>query len=81
MVNEVHWYDPDAQHAGIETVLRYSQKIANIIGDSVSVKRFRKVCIRFRIRSLRNLEVSTGPLKQCILHVSSGHLWTVRLLF
>ena len=32
IVNEIHWYNNDAKHSGVETVLRYTQKIAFIIG-------------------------------------------------
>ena len=31
VVNETHWYNNDAKHSGVETVLRYTRKIAYII--------------------------------------------------
>ena len=70
IVNEVHWYDNEAKHSGVETVLRYSQKIAHILQGRKLVKRFRKACIRCRILSMRTLEVSMGPVKQCNLNIA-----------
>ena len=70
LVNEVHWYDDDAKHADVETVLRYCQKTAHIIGGRELVKRFRKGCVRCRILAKRTLEVAMGPIKQCNLNIA-----------
>ena len=70
IINEVHWYNHDAKHSGVETVLRYSQKLAHILGGRELVKRFRKACVRCSVRSLRTLEVSMGPVKQFNLNIA-----------
>ena len=38
VINETHWYNEDALHAGVETVLRYTQKIAYIVDGRQLVK-------------------------------------------
>ena len=70
IINEIHWFDPNARHSGVETVLRFLQKIAHILGGRRLVKRFRKACTRCRLLSLRTLEVSMGPVKQCNLNIA-----------
>ena len=51
VVNETHWYNNDAKHSGVETVLRYTRKIAYIIKGRELVKSFRKDYTRCRIFS------------------------------
>ena len=41
IINEVHWYNYDANHSGNETVMRYTQMIAHIIAGKSLVKLFR----------------------------------------
>ena len=43
IVNEVHWYDENAMHSGVETVLRYTQKFAHIIEGRELVRKFKIV--------------------------------------
>ena len=62
VINETHWYNDDAKHCGVETVLRYTQKIAYIIEGRGLVKKFRKECARCRILAKRAIEVSMGPI-------------------
>ena len=70
IVSEVHWHDQDAKHSGVETVLRYTQKLAHIIGGRELVKKFKKGCVRCRILAMRTLEVAMGPVKQCNLNIA-----------
>ena len=46
VINEVHWYDNEANHSGNETVMRYVQKIMHIIEGRSLVGQFRKECPR-----------------------------------
>ena len=43
IVSEIHWYDPNVNHGGVESILRYSQQTAYIIGGRDLVKRLRKM--------------------------------------
>ena len=62
LINEVHWYDPDAMHSGNETVSRHVQLIAYIIEGKSLVRRFRTECPRCRILNKRALKVIMGPI-------------------
>ena len=42
IVSETHWYNPDVSHGGIESVLRYSQQTAFVIGGRNLVKKIKK---------------------------------------
>ena len=66
VVNETHWYDEDAKHSGVETVLRYVQRVAYVLEGRRLVKKFRKECSRCRIFAKRAIEVAMGPI-----HISS----------
>ena len=46
VINEVHWYDNEANHSGNETVMRFVQKIVHIIEGRSLVSQFRKECPR-----------------------------------
>ena len=70
VINEVHWYDEDALHAGVETVLRYTQKIAHILDGRELVKKFKKMCIGCIILEKKMLGVCMGPVKQCNLNIA-----------
>ena len=59
---ETHRYHPDAQHAGLETVLRYSQTVAHILNGRFLAKEVGKYCIRCRIRNKARMKALMGPL-------------------
>ena len=59
--NEVHWYDYDVRHGGIESVLRQINTIAFVIGGRKLVKDIKRSCIRCRILRKKRLEVIMGP--------------------
>ena len=62
IVNEIHWHHNIAQHAGNETVLRYTMKIAYIIGGRDLVKAMRKSCPRCKFLLKRTLNVAMGSI-------------------
>ena len=62
LVNEVHWYDPVAMHAGVETNLRYTLQHAYIMEGRELVKKFKKGCERCRYLYKRMVEVAMGPV-------------------
>ena len=62
LVNEVHWYNEDARHAGNETVMRHIQLIAHIIESKQLVKQFKLDCTKCRILNKRAIEVAMGPV-------------------
>ena len=61
VINEVHWYDPDAYHAGVETLWRYVLKNAFIIEGRGLVKKFKDQCTRCRFLRKKAVEVVMGP--------------------
>ena len=61
LTNEIHWYDFDVRHGGIESVLRQIQTIAYLIGGRNLVKVMKRSCIRCRILRKKRLEVIMGP--------------------
>ena len=46
-VSEVHWYDPDVKHKGVQTVLR--QNTAHLIGGRNLANKIKRECIQCRI--------------------------------
>ena len=62
LVLETHRYDSDAQHSGVETVLRYSQRVAHILNGRYLSKSVSKNCIKCRILWKNRLKVLMGPL-------------------
>ena len=74
IVNEVHWYDPVANHSGNEAVLRYTKKYAHIVEGRELVKRFRKDCPRCRILAKRTIDIVMGPVSKVnLLQLSIFH--------
>ena len=70
LVGETHWYNTDAMHSGVETVLRYSQKIAHLIGGRELVKKYRKNCARCRFLAKKAVEISMGPVHSDNLNIA-----------
>ena len=64
LINEVHWYDDDAKHAGVETCLRSVLKLAYIFEGRTLVKMFRNECPRCKYLNKKSVEVAMGP-KTC----------------
>ena len=62
IVSETHWHHPDVSHGGIESLLRFSQMTAYIIGGRELVKSMKKACARCRILHKRGVQVAMGPL-------------------
>ena len=48
VVAETHWHSPDVSHGGVESVLRYAQQTAYIIGGRALVKCMKRTCPRCR---------------------------------
>ena len=70
LVAETHWYNHDAMHSGVETVLRYTQKVAYLIGGRELVKKYRKNCARCRILAKKAIEVAMGPVHPDNLNIA-----------
>ena len=70
LVLETHRYHPDAQHSGVETVLRYSQTVAHILNGRFLAKDVGKYCIRCRIRNKARMKVLMGPLGEDTLKIA-----------
>ena len=70
IVSETHWYSLDVSHGGIESVLRYSQQTAFIIGGRSLVKCMKKECPRCRFLEKKGLRVAMGPVSDDALRVA-----------
>ena len=62
IVSETHWYNQDVKHGGIESVLRYSQQMAFIIGGRNLVKKIKKECVKCRIIHKKGVRAAMGPV-------------------
>ena len=70
IVAETHWYSPDVSHGGVESVLRYSQQTAYIIGGRELVKTMKKECVKCRILAKKGLQIAMGPIGENNLHIA-----------
>ena len=70
IVAETHWHSPDVSHGGVESVLRYAQQTAYIIGGRTLVKSMKKLCARCRFLHKRAVRVAMGPVSDDSLRVA-----------
>ena len=70
IVSETHWYHPDVRHGGVESVLRYAQMVAYIIGGRELVKNFQRACARCRLLHKRRVEAAMGPVSADNLNIA-----------
>ena len=61
IINEVHWYDLDASHGGVETLCRYVLKHAYIFDGRVLVQAFKDQCARCRFLLRKAIDVAMSP--------------------
>ena len=61
IVNEVHWYDPDVWHAGVESALRTVNSTAYVIGGRRLVKAIKDACTKCRLLWKEEVKVAMGP--------------------
>ena len=85
IVSETHWYHPDVSHGGIESVLRYSQNEAYIIGGRGLVKSLKRECAKCRLLHKKGVRVAMGPIggsrRASFLFLSNRFVWAIRCLF
>jgi hypothetical protein len=70
VINEVHWYDKVAKHAGVETVLRFTLQYGFILEGREIAKKVRKGCERCRYLYKRTIDVAMGPVSQFNLTIA-----------
>ena len=70
IINEVHWHDNVAQHAGVETVWRFVLKRAYIIEGRSIVKTIKRNCQRCRYLKKKTIDIAMGPLSECNLKIA-----------
>ena len=76
IVSEIHWYNQNAKHGGVETVLRYSNSTAYIIEGRELVKRIKRDCERCKILAKRTIEVSMGPISTKNITIAPAFYYT-----
>jgi hypothetical protein len=62
IVMETHWYNPDVSHGGVESVLRFSQNTAYILGGRELVKSIKKSCTKCRILHKKGVKAAMGQI-------------------
>ena len=70
IINEVHWYHPSVNHAGVETTLRHVNQQVYVIEGRTIVKSIRKSCQRCRYILKRTLDVVMGPVSKHVLNIA-----------
>ena len=70
VVAETHWYSQDVSHGGVESVLRYAQQTAYVIGGRSLVKGMKRACPRCRFLEKKGLRVAMGPVSDDALRVA-----------
>ena len=70
IVMETHWFDPDVNHGGVESVLRISQNTAYIIGGRELVKSIRKSCTECRRLHKKGVRVAMGLIGDINLSIA-----------
>ena len=76
IVNETHWFHPDVNHKGIESVLRNAQHVAHIIGGRELVKAVRKGCAKCRALHKENVKAAMGSVGAYNLRVAPPFYFT-----
>ena len=76
IVNEVHWCDAVAKHAGIETVSRYVLKKVYIIEGRSLVKLVKKKCLRCHYLAKKTVDVIMGPISDYNLSIAPVYYLT-----
>ncbi len=62
IVDEIHWYQFDCAHGGVESVLRQVQCISYLIGGRKLVEIFKTACPRCRYLEKNEVKVAMGPV-------------------
>ena len=70
ITNQVHWYDPNVSHRGVESTIRATMFIAHIFGVRDIAKMLRKQCRRCRYLLKKTVDVEMGPLPNTRLCVA-----------
>ena len=70
VVAETHWYSEDVSHGGVESVLRYAQQTAYVIGGRPLVKSMKRACPRCRFLEKKGVRVAMGPVSDDALRVA-----------
>ena len=70
IVNEIHWYNDDVMHSGIESVNRYVLKVAYILEARSIVKQLKKECPRCRYLNKKAVDVAMGPITDDNLRIA-----------
>lgn len=70
IINEIHWYQPSANHCGVETTLRYVNQEVYVIEGRAIVKSIRKSCQRCRYILKKTIDVVMGPVSKHVLNIA-----------
>ena len=68
--NEIDWYHFDVMHGGVESALRYAQRVCYIIGGRDLVKRIKQECHRCKILEKKAVKLAMGPTQDANLNIA-----------
>ena len=67
---EIHWYHPDVQHHGVESIFRQLQRVAHVIGGRDLLTCIRRNCKRCRILNKESIDIAMGPIQDANLCIA-----------
>ena len=76
IVMEIHWNDPTAKHAGIETTHRIVLQHVYIIEGRQLVKEIRESFERCRYLMKRTVDIAVGPVKNYNLTIAPAFYYS-----
>ena len=76
IVSDIHWYNENVRHSGIESVWRYVLKKVYIIEGRSIVKSIKGSCQRCRYLEKKSVEVSMGPVSKTNLTIAPAFYHT-----
>ena len=73
---DTHWNDPDVNHSGIETTLRYVLKKSYIIERRQLAKIIKNSCQRCKFLAKRTIDIAMGPVSNCNITIAPAFCYT-----
>ena len=73
---DTHWNDPDVNHSGIETTLRYVLKKTYIIEGRQLAKIIKNSCQRCKFLAKRTIDIAMGPVSNCNITIAPAFFYT-----
>jgi hypothetical protein len=76
IADEIHWYNFDVSHGGLESALRETNRVAYIIGGRELLKTMKDGCARCRVLHKREVKIAMGPKHESQLCIAPAFYHT-----